>query len=226
MALTTFTMLCNHHECCCCHSVTQSCPTLQPHGLQWARPPCRSSSPEVCPSSCPLHQWCHPANSSSDALFSCPQSFPVSGTYPMSQLFASNDQNTEVLDSASVLPMSIQGWFALSLNGLISLLSKGQRILLQHHTSKASILWQSALTWVQSVDWEDPLEKGKAAHSSILAWRISWTVYSPWGRRVGHDWATFTSFYFFTVQLSVEVTNRFKRLDLINCTWRTTGGGP
>ena len=80
-----------HVQKCC--SVTQSCPTLQPHGLQWARPPCRSSSPEVCPSSCPLHQWCHPANSSSDALFSCPQSFPPSGTLPMIRLFTTNDQN-------------------------------------------------------------------------------------------------------------------------------------
>ena len=61
-----------------CCSVTQSCLTLQPHGLQHARPPCPSPSPEVCPSSCPSHRWCHPAISSSDALFSfCPQSFPV-----------------------------------------------------------------------------------------------------------------------------------------------------
>ena len=143
-----------HVQKCCL--VTQSCPTLQPHGLQWARPPCRSSSPEVCPSSCPLHQWCHPANSSSDALFSCPQSFHRG----LCQWFGFSQQMTKILELqlASVLPMSIQGWFALSLNGLISLLSKGQRILLQHHTSKASILWQSALTWVRSVDWEDPLE--------------------------------------------------------------------
>ena len=49
-------------------------------------------------------------------------------------------------------------------------------------------------TWVQSLGWEDPLEKGKATHSSILAWRIPWTVYSPWGCRVGHNWATFTFF--------------------------------
>ena len=82
--------------------------------------------PKVCPSSCLLHQWCHPAISSSDALFSiCPQFFPASGTFPMGQLFASDDQNTEVSASASVLPMSIQGWFPLRLTGLISLLSKG-----------------------------------------------------------------------------------------------------
>ena len=74
-------------------------------GLQHARPPCLSPSPRVCPSSCPLHQWCQPPISSSDALFSfCPQSFPASGTFPIvSQLFATGDQNTGALASASVL---------------------------------------------------------------------------------------------------------------------------
>ena len=84
-----------------------------------------SPSPEVCPSSCPLHWWCHPAILSSDALFFCPQSFLASGTFPISQLFTSDDQNTRVSTSASVLPTSIQDWFPISLTGLISLLSKG-----------------------------------------------------------------------------------------------------
>ena len=100
--------------------------SLRPYGPQYARPPCPSPSPEVCPSSCPLHWWCHPAISSSDALFSvCPQSFPASGTFPMSQLFESGDQNTGASASASVLPMSIQGLFLLGLTDLIFLLSKG-----------------------------------------------------------------------------------------------------
>ena len=98
--------------------------SLWPHGLQHAKLPCPSPSPKVCPSSCLLHQWCHPAISSSDDLLSfCPQSFSASGTSPMNQLFASNDQNTGASASASVLPM-IQGWFPLRLAGLISLLSK------------------------------------------------------------------------------------------------------
>ena len=93
-----------------CHcSVTQSYPTLQPHGLQHSRPLCPLPFPKVCPSSCPLYQWCHSAISSSDALFSfCLQSFLASGTFPMSQLFALDDQNTGVSASASVLLMSIQ----------------------------------------------------------------------------------------------------------------------
>ena len=83
--------------------------SLQTHGLQHTRPPCPSPSPKVCPSSCPLHWWCCPALSSSDALLSCPQSCPASGTFPMSQFFTSDDQNTGLPALASVLPMSIQG---------------------------------------------------------------------------------------------------------------------
>ena len=106
-----------------CSAVSDS---LRPHGLQHTRPPCPSPSPEVCPSSCPLHQWCHPAVSSSDSLFSfCPQSFPASETFPMSWLFTSDDRIPGVLALVSVLPMRIQGWFPnLRLTGLISLLSK------------------------------------------------------------------------------------------------------
>ena len=99
---------------------------LWPHGLQHARPHCPSLSPRVCPSSCPLHQWCHTTMLSSVTLFSsCPQSFPESGTFPMSHLFASDDQNTGASASASVLPVSIQGWSPLRLTGLFSLLSEG-----------------------------------------------------------------------------------------------------
>ena len=82
--------------------------------------------PEVCPSSCPLHQWCHPSVSSSDTLFSfCPQSLLASGIFPMSWLFTSDHQNTGASASASVLPLSIQGWFPLTLTSLMSLLSRG-----------------------------------------------------------------------------------------------------
>ena len=95
------------------------------HGLRHARPLCPSPSLKVCPSSCPWHQWCHPAFSSSDTLFFFLQSLPAPGTFPMSQLFASDDQNTGVSALASILPMNIQGWFLLRLTGWISLQSKG-----------------------------------------------------------------------------------------------------
>ena len=76
--------------------------------------------PGVCTNSYPLSQWCHPTISSS-----CPQSFPASGSFQMSQLFASGGQSIGASASASVLPRNIQGWFPLGLNGWISLLSKG-----------------------------------------------------------------------------------------------------
>ena len=100
---------------------------------------------EVCPSSCSLHEWWHPAIASSDALFSfCPQPFPASGTFPMSQLFTLDDQNTEVSASALVLPVSIQGWFPFRLTGLVSLMSKEIS-----RCSKASIFHWSAFFMVQ-----------------------------------------------------------------------------
>ena len=90
--------------------------SLRPHGLQHARPPCPSLSPRVCLNSCPLSRWYYLTTSSSAALFSsCPQSFPASGSFPMTQLFASGSQSIGA--SASVLPMYIQGWFPLGLTG-------------------------------------------------------------------------------------------------------------
>ena len=88
-----------------CCSVTKSCPTLLPHGLQHSSIPCPSLSPGDCSDSCPLSWRCHPTISSSVAPFSsCPQSFPASGSFPMSQLFTSGGQSMGA--SAPVLPFS------------------------------------------------------------------------------------------------------------------------
>ena len=90
------------------------------------QPPCPSPTPGVYPNPCPLSQWCHPTNSSSVVPFSSwPQSFPASGSFPMSQFFASGGQSIGVSDSESVLPMNIQSLFPLGLAGFISLPSKG-----------------------------------------------------------------------------------------------------
>ena len=97
---------------------------LPPHGLQHARLPCPSPTPGACLNSCPLSWWCHPTISSSVPFSSYLQSFPASGSFPVSWLFASGGQSTGVSASASVLPMNIQGSFPLSLTGLI-LLSRG-----------------------------------------------------------------------------------------------------
>ena len=95
--------------------------SLRPHGLQHARLPCPLPSPGACSNSCPLSWWYHSTISSSVARFSsCPQSFPASGSFPMSWLFTSHGQSIWASASASVLPMNIQGWFPLGLTGLIS----------------------------------------------------------------------------------------------------------
>ena len=104
------------------HSVVSD--SLRPHGLQHARLPCPSPVPRACSNSCPSSRWCHPTISYSVIPFSSRlQSFPASGSFPMSGFFASGGQNIGV--SASILPMNIQDWFPLQLTGLISLQSKG-----------------------------------------------------------------------------------------------------
>ena len=127
--------------------------SLRPHGLQHTRPPCPSQTPGAYSNSCALSRWCHPTISSSVApSSSCFQSFPVSGSFPMSQFFASGGQSIGISASASVLPVYIQEWFSLGLTGFISLQSKGSlKLLLQHHSSKASILWCSAFFIVQTL---------------------------------------------------------------------------
>ena len=100
--------------------------SLQPHRMQYARLPCPSPSPRACSNSCPLSQWCHPTISSSVIPFSSHlQSFPTSGSFPMSWLLTSGGQSIGASASASVLPMNIKGWFPLEWTGWISLQSKG-----------------------------------------------------------------------------------------------------
>ena len=96
--------------------------SFRPHRLQHARIPHPSPSPRACSNSCPLSQWCHPNVSSSVIPFSHLQSFPASGSFPVSQFFASGGQSIGA--SASALPMNVQDWFPLGLPGRISLLFK------------------------------------------------------------------------------------------------------
>ena len=132
-------------------SIDQSCLTLLPHGLQNIRPPCPSPTLVYYSNSWPLSRWCHLTISSSVVSFSCLQSFTTSGSFQMSQLFASGSQRIGVSASTSVLPMNTQDWFPLGWTGWISLQSKelSRKSLLQHHTSKASILLHSAFFIVQ-----------------------------------------------------------------------------
>ena len=100
--------------------------SLRPHELQHASPLCPSPTPRVHPNPCPLSWWCHSTILSSVIPFSsCPQSFPASGSFPMSQHFVSGGQSIGVSASISVLLMTTQDWSPLGWTGWISLLSKG-----------------------------------------------------------------------------------------------------
>ena len=103
------------------HSVVSD--SLRPHEPQHARPPCPSPTAGVYRNPCPLSRWCHPT--SVIPFSSCPQSFPASGSFPMSQLLASGGQSFGVSASTSILPMNTQDWTPLEWTGWISLQSKG-----------------------------------------------------------------------------------------------------
>ena len=141
----------------CCCSVASS--FLWPHGLQHARLPCTSLSLGVCSDSFPLTHWCHPTISSSVAPFSsCLQSFPASGSFPVSQHLASGGQSIGTSDSASVLLMNIHDWLPLWLIGLISLQSKG-----------LSRLFSSTIVWNHKFFGTQP---SLSSHSHIHTWLL------------------------------------------------------
>ena len=132
------------------HSVMSD--SFWPHGLQFARLPCSSPTPRAYSNSCPSSQWCHPTISSSVVPFSsCLQSFPASGSFPMSQLITSSGQSMGVSASASVLPMIIQDWFPLGLTGWISLQSKGlSRVFSNTTVQKHQFLSTQLSLWCNS----------------------------------------------------------------------------
>ena len=141
------------------HSVVSN--SLRPHGLQHTRPPCPSPTPRVYWNSCPLSRWCHPTISSSVIPFSsCLQSFQASGSFHMSQLFASGGQSVRVSASESVLLMNIQDWFPLGLTGLISFQSKGfSRVLFNTTAQKHQFFRVQPSLWSNSHIHTWPLEK-------------------------------------------------------------------
>ena len=134
-------LLCCSSELCCSRFFYQFSrsvvsDSLWPHGLQHTRLPCPSSTPGACSNSCPLRQWCHPTILSSVVPFSsCPQSFPASGSFLMSQFFASRGQSIGA--SASVLSMNIHDLFPLGLTALTSFLSKGLSRVFSNTTVKS-----------------------------------------------------------------------------------------
>ena len=133
--------------------------SLQPQGLQHVRLPFPSPSPGVCSKSCPLSWWCHPTISSSVIPFSSwLLSFPASGSFPISRLFASGGQSIGA--PASVLPMNIQGWFPLGWIGLISLQSTGlSRVFSNTTVQKHQFCSAQPSLWANSHIHTWPLEK-------------------------------------------------------------------
>ena len=138
-----------------CSQLQFSCSVMSnyfwPQELQHSRPPCPSPTPRVYPNSYPLSQWCHPTITSSVfPFYSCPQSFPASGSFPMSQLFPSGGQSIGVSTSTSVPPMNTQDWSSFRMDWLDLLAVQGTlKSVLQHHSSKASIFLCSAFFTVQ-----------------------------------------------------------------------------
>ena len=125
---------------CWCCSVSVVSDSLRPHGLQHARSPHPLPSLRACSNSCPLSRWCHPTTSSSVVPFSRLQSFPASGSFPMSQFFTSGGQSTGVSASASVLLMNIQDWFPLGLT-LISFVTSSEPNALLMLQTVSDALW-------------------------------------------------------------------------------------
>ena len=121
--------------------------SLQLHGLQHTNLSCPSPTPRAYSNSCPLKQWCHPTILSSVVpLSSCPQSFPASGSFQMSQLFAAGGQSTVVSASASALPMNIQDYFPLGWTGWISLQSKGLSRVFSNTTVQKHLFFGAQLS--------------------------------------------------------------------------------
>ena len=141
VAITSFIVPGYMFLCCC--AVTKLCLTLWHHELRHARLPCLSRSYRVCSNSCPLSWWCHPTILSSVVPFSCLQSFPTSGPFPVSQLFTSGGQILSF--SFSISPSNkYSGLISIRIDWFDLLAVQGTLKSLQHHSWKASVLWHSA----------------------------------------------------------------------------------
>ena len=126
--------------------------SLWSHELQHARIPCPSPTPGVYPDSCPLSRCCHPTISFSVIPFSsCLQSFPASGSFLITQFFASGGQSVGASASASVLPVNIQGWFPYGLTGLISLQSNGLSSVFSNTTFQKCQPWNMLRSWLSGI---------------------------------------------------------------------------
>ena len=155
--------------------------SLRPHELHHTRPPCPSPAPRVHPDSCPSSLWCHPAISSSVIPFSsCAQSFPASGSFPMSQFLASGGQSTGTSASTSVLPMNTRDWSALGWTGWTSLQSSYCYFIL----NKFVIIFYHTIFRAISTSFLTPnVDHWFLFNSRVICWLLESHRFSIWYRR-------------------------------------------
>ena len=160
--------------------------SLQPHGMQHSKPPCPSPTPGACSNSCPLSQWCHPTISSSVISFSSHlQSFPASGSFPVSQFFPSGGQSIGALASASVLSVNIQDWSPLQLTGWIFLQSNGlSRVFSKITFQKHQFFGAQLSLWSNSHIYTWLLRKTKALTSWTFVSKVMPLLYNMLSRLV------------------------------------------
>ena len=174
--MVVFISLCSHYynqfSVQFSHSVVSD--SLWPHELQHARPPCPSPTPGIHSNSCPSSRWCHPTISSSVVPFSsCPQSLPVSGSFPVSQFFAWGGQSIVVSASSSVLPMNTQDWCPLGWTGWISLQSKGLSGVFSNTAVQKHQFFSAQLS--------------SQSHSHIHTWPLGKHVHYPQKKPCSHE---------------------------------------
>ena len=178
-----------------CCSVAKSCLTFCDPWTATHQASLSFTTPRVCSNSCPLSQWCHPTIASSVISFSsCLQSFPASGSFPMSLFFASGGQSIRVSASASILPMNIQDWFPLGLTSSISLLSKGlSRVFSNTTVQKHQFFGTPPSLWYNSHIHTWLLEKpklwlnGPLVFGLLLSWS-QWFFHQASQNTVCSDW--------------------------------------
>ena len=167
--------------------------SLQPHGLQHARPPSPSPTPGVYSDSCPLSWWCHPTISSSVVPFSFHiQSFPASGSFQTSQLFASGSQSIGVSASTSVLPMHVQDWSPLGLTGWIPLQFKGLSRVFSNTTVQKHQFFSTRLS----------LQSNSHIHTWLLEKSIALTRWTFVGKVMSLLNITYYSKFLLTIPIS------------------------
>ena len=181
--------VCIYIHICMYLSVQFSCwvvsDSLQPHELQHARPPCPSPNLRVYSNPCPLSWWCHPTVSSSVVLFSSHlQSFPASGSFQMSQFFASGGQRIAVSASASVLPVNIQDWSPLGWTGWISLQSKGLSRVFSNTTVQKHQFFSTQLLYSLTLTSIPDHGKNHSLDETDLCWQSNVSAFNMLSRLV------------------------------------------